>query len=99
MGGSILSTLLSEPVLLPAGGAMAALFVVLSVIVVSLKKPGSVRLLLTIGGLAVLVLAAVFLLERMAESEQAAAACARPACACSGRASGGSRFDARLPRQ
>jgi|SRR5579862_277059 len=72
MGGSILSTLLSEPVLLPAGGAMAALFVVLSVIVLRRAGPGSVRLLLPIGGLAVLVLAAVFLLERMAESEQAA---------------------------
>ncbi len=72
MGGSILNTLLSEPVLLPAGGAMAALLVVLSVFVLRRAGPGSVRLLLPIGGLAVLVLATVFLLERMAESEQAA---------------------------
>jgi hypothetical protein len=72
MNGSALNTLLSEPVLLPAGGAMAALLVVLSVLVLRRAGPGSVRLLLPIGGLAVLVLATVFLPERMAESEQAA---------------------------
>ena len=68
MNGSALNTLLSEPVLLPAGGAMAALFVVLSVLVLRRAGPGSVRLLLPIGGLVVLVLATVFLLERMART-------------------------------
>jgi hypothetical protein len=72
MNGSVVNTLLSEPVLLPAGGAVAALLVVLSVFVLRRAGPGSVRLLLPIGGLAVLVLAAGFLLERMGENERAA---------------------------
>jgi hypothetical protein len=72
MNGSVLNTLFLEPVLLPAGGAIAALLFVLSVFVLRRAGPGSVRLLLPIGGLAVLVLAAVFLFERMRESEQAA---------------------------
>ena len=100
MNGSVVNTLLSEPVLLPAGGAVAALLVVLSVFVLRRAGPGSVRLLLPIGGLAVLVLAAGFLLERMGEKRAGGRTPrARAARACSGRAGSGAGLDARLSRQ
>ena len=72
MNGSLLNTALSAPVLLPAAGALAALFVVLLVLVLRRAGPGTVRLVWPIGVVAVTAVAAMFILERMAQNDRAA---------------------------
>jgi hypothetical protein len=72
MDGSAMNTLLSAPVLLPVGGALAALFAVLVFFVLRRAPPGTVRLVWPIAAFALAMFAVIFGLERLAQNERAA---------------------------